>query len=106
MYPFIYFQIHMLEVRVKQLGKQVAEKEVAKAVRRQPRRRRSGSRWSRRRRLEGAAENEAEKEDDDEKEDQSWWPLGSSDDNAPFSPIRFPGVKRWFMCPICFNHLY
>jgi hypothetical protein len=31
MFPVIYIQIHMLEVRVKQLEKQAVEKEVAKA---------------------------------------------------------------------------
>jgi hypothetical protein len=46
-----------------------------------------------------------EKDDDNEEEDQSW-PSGSSDDNGPVSPIRFPKVKRWFKCPICLNDLY
>jgi hypothetical protein len=54
-----------------------------------------------------AAEKEAvEKEDDEEEEDQSWRPSGSSDNDSLVSPIRFPRVKRWFKCPICFNHLY
>jgi hypothetical protein len=47
-----------------------------------------------------------EKEDDDGEEDQQAWPSGSSDDDGPVSPIRFPRVKRWFKCPICLNHLY
>jgi hypothetical protein len=49
-----------------------------------------------------AEKEAAEKEDNDEKEDQSW-PSGSSDDNGP---VRLHRVKHWFMCPICFNHLY
>jgi hypothetical protein len=77
MYPFIYIQIHILEARVKQLGKQVTVKEVAKEV---------------------AEKEAAEKEDDDQS-----WPSGSNDDDGP---VRLHRVKRWFKCPICFNHLY
>jgi hypothetical protein len=67
---------------VKETAKEAAEKEatVKEAVRREA----------------------TEKEDDDEEEDQSW-PSGSSDDDGP---ARLHGVKRWFKCPICFNHLY
>jgi hypothetical protein len=54
-----------------------------------------------------AAEKEAvEKEDDDDKEDQQAWPSGSSDDNSPGSPIRFPRVMRWLKYSICLNYLY
>jgi hypothetical protein len=84
----------MLEERVKQLQNQVdrdfsyneslnrrldtfwrkeaAEKEVAKKE---------------------AVEKEAAEEDDDEEEDQQALPPGSSDDDGPVSPIRFPRVK-------------
>jgi hypothetical protein len=47
-------------------------------------------------------EKEVAKKEDDEEEDQSL-PSGSSDDDGP---VRFPGVKRWFKCPICLNHFY
>jgi hypothetical protein len=72
---------------VKETAKEAAEKEatVKEVVRR-----------------EAAEKEAAEKEDDDEEEDQSW-PSGSSDDDGP---VRLHGVKRWFKCPICFNHLY
>jgi hypothetical protein len=55
-----------------------------------------------------AAKKEVTKkeEDDNEEEDQEAWPSGSSDDDSPVSPIRFPRVKRWFKCPFCFNYLY
>jgi hypothetical protein len=51
-------------------------------------------------------EKEVAEEDDDEEEDQQALPLGSSDDDGPISPIRFPRVKRWLKCPICLNYLY
>jgi hypothetical protein len=49
--------------------------------------------------------NEKE-EGDEEEEDQQALPSGSSDDDGPVSPIRFPKVKRWLKCPICLNYLY
>jgi hypothetical protein len=53
-----------------------------------------------------AAEKEvAEKEDDDDEEDQAW-PSGSSDDDGPVSPIRFPRVMCLLKCHICLNYLY
>jgi hypothetical protein len=88
MYPFIYIQIHMLEVRVKQLEKQAIEKEAAKVAKEATEKE--------------AVEKEAdekeatEKEDDDEEEDQSWRPSESNDDDGPVC----------FKCPICFNHLF
>jgi hypothetical protein len=75
----------MFKVRVKQWGKQATEKEAAK---------------------ETAVKEAAEKDDDEEDEDKSWWTSGSSDDDGPIRPIRFPRVKHWFKCPICLNHLY
>jgi flagellar biosynthesis GTPase FlhF len=105
MYPFIYIQIHMLEVRVKQLEKQAAEKEAAKeAAEKEVAEKKAAGK--------GAVEKEAsekeavEKEDEEEEEDQSWRPSGSNDNDGHISPIKFPRVKRWFKCPICFNHLY
>jgi hypothetical protein len=44
-----------------------------------------------------------EKEDDNDEEDQQ---SGSSNDDGPVSPIRFPIIKRWFKCSICVNYLY
>jgi hypothetical protein len=46
------------------------------------------------------------KDDNDDDEDQEALPSGSSDADGPVSPIRFPRVKHWFKCPICFNYLY
>jgi hypothetical protein len=57
-------------------------------------------------RKEAAKKEMAEKEDDDDEGDPLAWPSGSSDDDGPVSPIRFPRVKCWFKCPICLNHLY
>jgi hypothetical protein len=57
-------------------------------------------------RKEATEKEVVEKEDDDDEEDQHAWPLGSSDDDVPISPIRFPRVKHWFKCPIFLNHLY
>jgi hypothetical protein len=70
--------------------KEVAEKEVAKkeAAKKE------------------AAEKEVAEEDDNEEEDQQTLPPGSSDDDGPISPIRFPRVKCWLNCPICLNYLY
>jgi hypothetical protein len=46
-----------------------------------------------------AAEKEvAEKETTENDVDQWAWPSGSSDDDGPVSPIRFPRVKHWFKC--------
>jgi hypothetical protein len=53
------------------------------------------------------AEKEAtEKEDDNDEEDQQACPSGSSDNDSPISPIRFPRVMHWLKCPICLNYLY
>jgi hypothetical protein len=70
--------------------KEVAEKEVAKkeAAKKE------------------AAEKEVAEEDDNEEEDQQTLPPGSSDNDGPISPIRFPRVKCWLNCPICLNYLY
>jgi hypothetical protein len=110
MYPFIYIQINMLEVRIKQLEKQAVEKEAAKeeAKKEVAEKEAAGKEAAEKEVIEKeAAEKEAAKKvDDDEVEDQSWWPSRSSDNDGPVSPIRFPRVKRWFKCPICFNHLY
>jgi hypothetical protein len=46
------------------------------------------------------------KENDDDEEDQQDWPSGSSDDDGPVNPIRFPRVMCWLKCPICLNYLY
>jgi hypothetical protein len=46
------------------------------------------------------------KEDNDDEEDQQVWPSGSSNDDSPVSPIRFPRVMHWLKCPICLNYLY
>jgi hypothetical protein len=48
----------------------------------------------------------AEKEDDDDEDDLQAWPSGSSDDDGPISPIKFPRVMHWLKCPICLNYLY
>jgi hypothetical protein len=48
----------------------------------------------------------AEKEDNDDEEDQQAWPSGSTDDDGPINPIRFPRVMHWLKCPICLNYLY
>jgi hypothetical protein len=54
-----------------------------------------------------AVEKEAtKKENDDDEEDQQDWPSGSSDDDGPVNPIRFPRVMCWLKCPICLNYLY
>jgi hypothetical protein len=107
----------MLEARVKQLEKEAAEKEAAKAAmevaeKEAAEKEAAGKEATQKDAVEKeavkkeVAEKEVvEKEDDDEEEDQ-FWPSGSSDDDDPVSPIRFPRVKRWFKCPICLNHLY
>jgi hypothetical protein len=51
-------------------------------------------------------EKEVAKDDDDEEEDQQTLPSGTSNDDGPVSPIRFPRVMRWLKCPICLNYLY
>jgi hypothetical protein len=79
----------MLELRVKELERQATKKEAAKVTKEAAK--------------EAAEKEVAEKEDNDEEEDQSWRSSGSSDDG---SPIKLARVKRWFKCPICFNHLY
>jgi hypothetical protein len=53
-----------------------------------------------------ADEKEVTEEDDNDEEDQQALPLGSSDDDGPVNPIRFPKVMCWLKCPICLNHLY
>jgi hypothetical protein len=53
-----------------------------------------------------AAEKEAAEEDGDKEEDQQALPPGTSDDDGPINPIKFPRVKHWFKCPICLNYLY
>jgi hypothetical protein len=93
MHPFIYIQIHILEATVKQFKKQACgdfryiESLMARLI---PLLRKEA----------------VEKEDDDDEEDQQAWPSGTSDNDGPVSPIRFPRVKHWFKCPICLNHLY
>jgi hypothetical protein len=83
------------------LEKQVTEKEVAKeATKKEMAEKKATEKEAVEK--EAAEKEAAKKEDNDEKEDQSR-PSGSNNDD---SPIRFPGVKRWFKCPICFNHLY
>jgi hypothetical protein len=71
--------VHVL--RKEATEKEVAEKEVAK-------------------------KEAANKEDNDDEEDQQAWPSGSSDNDGPVSPIRFPRVMCWLKCPICLNYLY
>jgi hypothetical protein len=107
----------MLEARVKQLEKEAAEKEAAKAAmevaeKEAAEKEAAGKEATQKEAVEKeavkkeVAEKEVvEKEDDDEEEDQ-FWPSGSSNDDDPVSPIRFPRVKRWFKCPICVNYLY
>jgi hypothetical protein len=53
-----------------------------------------------------AVEKEATKEDEDDEEEQEALPLGSSDNDNPVNPIRFPRVMCWLKCPICLNYLY
>jgi hypothetical protein len=112
MYPFIYIQIPMLEVRVKQLEKQATEKGAAKAAKAATKeaveKEAAGKEVAKKEAVEkeSAEKEAAEKEDDDEEEEQSWWPSGSSNTDGPLTPIRFLGVKCCFKCPICFNHLY
>jgi hypothetical protein len=103
----------MLEVRVKQLEKQAAEKEVAKAAKEAAEKEAAEKEAAGKEVVEKEAvvkevtEKEvAKKVDGKEEEDQSWRPSGNSDDDGLVSPIRFPRVKRWFKCPICFNQLY
>jgi hypothetical protein len=98
MYTFIYIQIHMLEVSVKQLEKQAAEKEASKAAKEAAKKEAAEKEVAGKEAAEKeAVEKEAaEKEDDDQEEDQSWWPSESSDNDSPVC----------FKCPICFNHLY
>jgi hypothetical protein len=100
MYPFIYIQIHMLEVRVKQLEKEAAEKEVTKEA---PEKEAAEHEATEK---EAGEKEVTEKEDDEEEEDQSWRPSRSRDDDGPINPIKFPRVKHWLKCPIYFNHLY
>jgi hypothetical protein len=90
MYPFIYIQIHVLEVRVKQLEKQVAEKEVANEA--------AGKEAAGKEAFgkEAVEKEAAEKEDNDEEKDQSWRTSESSNDDGPIC----------FKCPNCFNQLY
>jgi flagellar biosynthesis GTPase FlhF len=105
----------MLEAWVKQLEKQAAVKEEAKAAAKEATEKEvaekevAGTEVAEKKVVEmEAAEKEAtekevaEKENDDEEEEQSW-PSGSSDDGGP---VRLHRVNRWFQCPICFNHLY
>jgi flagellar biosynthesis GTPase FlhF len=105
MYPFIYIQIHMLEVRVKQLEKQAAEKEAAKEVAEKEAVEKEAARKEAAK-MEASEKEAAEKEvvekeaveteDNEEEEDPSWQPSESSDDDSPIC----------FRCPICFSHLY
>jgi hypothetical protein len=110
MQSFIYIQIHMLEVRIKQLEKQATEKEAAKEAAEKEAAKKEVARMeaAEKETVENdAAEKEAaEKEDDDEEENQSYRPSGCRDDVSPVSLIRFSRVKHWFKCPIFFNHLY
>jgi hypothetical protein len=53
-----------------------------------------------------AAEKEAVEEDNDEEEDLQVLPSGSSDDDDPAIPIRFPRVVGWLKCLICLNYFY
>jgi hypothetical protein len=75
----------MLEVRVKELQNQVDGHSIHNES--------LNRRLDTFRRKE-AAEKEATEEDDDEEVDQKVLPLGSSDDDDPVSPIRFPKVMR------------
>jgi hypothetical protein len=87
-------------VRVKQLEKQAAEKEAGKEAAEKEAAEKEAVEKK-------AVEKEAaEKEDGEEEEDQYWRPSRRSNDDDPVSPIRFLRIKRWFKCPICFNHLY
>jgi hypothetical protein len=52
------------------------------------------------------AEKEAAEDNGDEEEDQHALLPGSSDDDGPINPFRFPRVKRWLKSPICLNYLY
>jgi hypothetical protein len=55
---------------------------------------------------EAAQMGATKKEDNNDEEDQEVWPSGSRDNDGSVSPIRFPRVKHWFKCSICFNYLY
>jgi hypothetical protein len=101
MYPFIYIQIHMLEVRVKQLeNKRLRRRLPRRRPRRQLRRRRSGRRRSRRRWLRRRQPRKRTRR-------RKISPGGHQEAAmTPINPIRFSRVKRWFKCLICFNHLY
>jgi hypothetical protein len=84
----------MLEARVKQLENQAHEDFRYKSLK---------ARLVPFLRKEASEKEAAEKGDDDDEEDQQAWPSGSSDDDGPVSPIRFPKVMHWLKCPICLN---
>jgi hypothetical protein len=84
----------MLEERVKELQNQVDE---------DSRHNESLNRRLDTFRKKEAAEKEATEKEATEEEDQKVLPPGSSDDDDPISPIRFPRVMHWLKCPICLN---
>jgi hypothetical protein len=49
--------------------------------------------------VKDVAKKEAAEKETTENDEYQWaWPSGSSDDDGPVSPIRFPRVKHWFKC--------